>query len=114
MLPVSWQMGCDFCFASAMFWSMILKALAAREFFFSFSSDARMARFTSSGISADVRRMSSTSESWSWLINLAKRKTLRRQRQSAEREQPRSEEHTSELQSPMYLVCRLLLEKHIH
>src|SRR5437879_12636197 len=28
--------------------------------------------------------------------------------QSASR---RSEEHTSELQSPMYLVCRLLLEK---
>src|SRR5437879_10366101 len=26
-------------------------------------------------------------------------------------EEPRSEEHTSELQSPMYLVCRLLLEK---
>src|SRR5437762_8359945 len=25
--------------------------------------------------------------------------------------EPRSEEHTSELQSPMYLVCRLLLEK---
>src|SRR5437762_7094524 len=25
----------------------------------------------------------------------------------------RSEEHTSELQSPMYLVCRLLLEKNI-
>src|SRR5437764_4394336 len=25
--------------------------------------------------------------------------------------QMRSEEHTSELQSPMYLVCRLLLEK---
>src|SRR6202166_5434482 len=24
---------------------------------------------------------------------------------------PRSEEHTSELQSPFYLVCRLLLEK---
>src|SRR5499425_1818415 len=27
------------------------------------------------------------------------------------RDIPRSEEHTSELQSPMYLVCRLLLEK---
>src|SRR5437879_7808772 len=27
-----------------------------------------------------------------------------------ERSVPRSEEHTSELQSPMYLVCRLLLE----
>src|ERR1017187_10905284 len=26
----------------------------------------------------------------------------------------RSEEHTSELQSPMYLVCRLLLEKNTH
>src|SRR5437762_7175999 len=26
----------------------------------------------------------------------------------------RSEEHTSELQSPMYLVCRLLLEKISH
>src|SRR5437879_7548151 len=33
-------------------------------------------------------------------------------RQLAERGlSPRSEEHTSELQSPMYLVCRLLLEK---
>src|SRR3712207_7965436 len=28
-----------------------------------------------------------------------------------ERQQPRSEEHTSELQSRQYLVCRLLLEK---
>src|SRR5437762_9871718 len=27
------------------------------------------------------------------------------------RSRGRSEEHTSELQSPMYLVCRLLLEK---
>src|SRR5437762_4349899 len=27
------------------------------------------------------------------------------------RDPARSEEHTSELQSPMYLVCRLLLEK---
>src|SRR5690348_18074150 len=26
-------------------------------------------------------------------------------------DQPRSEEHTSELQSPVHLVCRLLLEK---
>src|SRR3712207_7372169 len=30
------------------------------------------------------------------------------------RRQPRSEEHTSELQSRHYLVCRLLLEKKIH
>src|SRR5215210_1588164 len=30
------------------------------------------------------------------------------------RQSTRSEEHTSELQSPMYLVCRLLLEKKKH
>src|SRR5437764_5273042 len=30
------------------------------------------------------------------------------------RDATRSEEHTSELQSPMYLVCRLLLEKKKH
>src|SRR5437762_8125491 len=30
---------------------------------------------------------------------------------AARRRRNRSEEHTSELQSPMYLVCRLLLEK---
>src|SRR5437764_5725964 len=32
-------------------------------------------------------------------------------RRRAIRNRRRSEEHTSELQSPMYLVCRLLLEK---
>src|SRR5436189_2617384 len=31
--------------------------------------------------------------------------------EGAEARGVRSEEHTSELQSPMYLVCRLLLEK---
>src|SRR5437764_9821884 len=37
----------------------------------------------------------------------------RRHRQAAQAadRRGRSEEHTSELQSPMYLVCRLLLEK---
>src|SRR5436189_2194350 len=36
---------------------------------------------------------------------------VRRGHQSNVPTWPRSEEHTSELQSPMYLVCRLLLEK---
>src|SRR5437762_6979569 len=35
----------------------------------------------------------------------------RRSISSARAASRRSEEHTSELQSPMYLVCRLLLEK---
>src|SRR3712207_9220964 len=34
-----------------------------------------------------------------------------RRRERGERERRRSEEHTSELQSRQYLVCRLLLEK---
>src|SRR5437764_9854109 len=37
--------------------------------------------------------------------------TLERMRQLTLEVSCRSEEHTSELQSPMYLVCRLLLEK---
>src|SRR5437762_7080810 len=37
--------------------------------------------------------------------------TPRRCRDAAHAHRARSEEHTSELQSPMYLVCRLLLEK---
>src|SRR5437762_6770306 len=36
------------------------------------------------------------------------------QRAQLGRNLDRSEEHTSELQSPMYLVCRLLLEKKKH
>src|SRR5437763_3523822 len=34
-----------------------------------------------------------------------------RKRDEHMKDDERSEEHTSELQSPMYLVCRLLLEK---
>src|SRR5437879_7684603 len=45
-------------------------------------------------------------------VGLERRRTPR-QREAVERIRrvTRSEEHTSELQSPMYLVCRLLLEK---
>src|SRR5258708_30654826 len=39
------------------------------------------------------------------------RPTLVRDRLAGHRQVPRSEEHTSELQSPDHLVCRLLLEK---
>src|SRR5258708_31433896 len=37
--------------------------------------------------------------------------SCRYHRKRAQREPERSEEHTSELQSPDHLVCRLLLEK---
>src|SRR5437879_8143244 len=43
----------------------------------------------------------------------AARETMKRYtwERAARQLEERSEEHTSELQSPMYLVCRLLLEK---
>src|SRR3712207_7246477 len=41
------------------------------------------------------------------------RRGLRRRRVRRGAPRPRSEEHTSELQSRQYLVCRLLLEKKI-
>src|SRR2546422_5257481 len=37
--------------------------------------------------------------------------TTERRRQRPQHQGPRSEEHTSELQSRLHLVCRLLLEK---
>src|SRR5580704_19767201 len=40
-----------------------------------------------------------------------RRWNCRRRRKSRPCRRPRSEEHTSELQSPVHLVCRLLLEK---
>src|SRR2546426_11728316 len=43
---------------------------------------------------------------WGWIRQIAASKALMRIRRNQ-----RSEEHTSELQSPCNLVCRLLLEK---
>src|SRR2546422_8043191 len=46
----------------------------------------------------------------SWGRSLSKTCASKR-RNSARSSEPRSEEHTSELQSRLHLVCRLLLEK---
>src|ERR1041385_8927159 len=70
MLPVSWQIGCDFCLASTILRSMIFMADSAIVPFFSCSNELRMAVRTSSGISAEVRLINSTRESWSELIKL--------------------------------------------
>src|SRR5437879_12788190 len=43
--------------------------------------------------------------------SVARRQSVGRHCVGREENEGRSEEHTSELQSPMYLVCRLLLEK---
>ena len=68
MLPVSWQIGWDLFFASAIFWSMIFIALSAIVPFFSLFKAPTMALCTSSGISVEVRRISSNNESWSSFI----------------------------------------------
>src|SRR2546425_7348843 len=46
-----------------------------------------------------------------WFGDLAQARVLRSMERFAREVMPRSEEHTSELQSLAYLVCRLLLEK---
>src|SRR3712207_8113324 len=46
-----------------------------------------------------------------WVGNTGEDKGERIKGKGRNREQKRSEEHTSELQSRQYLVCRLLLEK---
>src|SRR5205807_10256211 len=63
---------------------------------------------TSARLAVAVRKMSCTTR------NSSPRKTASARWRSASDWQgfsPRSEEHTSELQSPCNLVCRLLLEK---
>src|SRR4051794_41339225 len=45
------------------------------------------------------------------LVNDEAIRLLRIPGDAVDAQQPRSEEHTSELQSPVHLVCRLLLEK---
>src|SRR5436189_1462055 len=48
---------------------------------------------------------------WSWTLRFLRYRPASRIGESEGSTTIRSEEHTSELQSPMYLVCRLLLEK---
>src|SRR5438552_6128440 len=54
---------------------------------------------------------SSRSIRWAWWTRYARLQGLRSARERRCNRTDRSEEHTSELQSPDHLVCRLLLEK---
>src|SRR5882762_3372375 len=73
MLPVSWQIGCDFCLARSILRSMIFMADSAMVPCFSRWSAEMMAACTSSGISADVRRINSSIESCSAFIAFSSR-----------------------------------------
>src|SRR5437764_10982217 len=62
-----------------------------------------------SSVSRNDRLTSTRSKARRWRGLMGARAATSAPPRSAARR--RSEEHTSELQSPMYLVCRLLLEK---
>src|SRR5207244_6232224 len=55
-----------------------------------------------------------TRETCRWCWRATARKSNRRRCCSGKSNSSRSEEHTSELQSPDHIVCRLLLEKKNH
>src|SRR4051794_41933189 len=87
-----------FVFSSLLF-------LASSFFFFFFNDTATTEIYTLSlhdALPISASRQRSTSSTAPGLLGST--------RHSADR-RPRSEEHTSELQSPVHLVCRLLLEK---
>src|SRR5437762_8944855 len=70
-------------------------------------NDRRVSRFFIGGdetILAKPQRQTSPQRHWVYAYQIEPP-------QSDAQFAKRSEEHTSELQSPMYLVCRLLLEK---
>src|SRR5205823_10377432 len=83
------------------------------------ASYCALARIFDSGATRPTRRKSSTAPPPSpafcfaspSLYTLAARRSVRSARIAASVYKERSEEHTSELQSLAYLVCRLLLEK---
>src|SRR5437764_2268712 len=85
-------------------------------FFFFFNDSATTEIYTLSlhdalPISGSSSARSSRVSRWSnWSTRKVRAKPPIKFR-SATASRARSEEHTSELQSPMYLVCRLLLEK---
>src|SRR5256885_11905207 len=60
------------------------------------------------GVSLEVLRRGHRADT---VLTGAAQRAVRRGQEIGTLEPPRSEEHTSELQSPCNLVCRLLLEK---
>src|SRR6266404_5499075 len=85
--------------------SITVRSLAASAFFFFFNNTAPPRLYTLSLHDALPISLSPSSPARNFLRNVS--------RVAAEELAPtrRSEEHTSELQSLAYLVCRLLLEK---
>src|SRR5690348_18025545 len=78
-------------------------------FFFLFSSNLRILHSFPTRRSSDLAtRYSCAASCWNRSSTAHSWKSVRA---SCRRAWRRSEEHTSELQSPVHLVCRLLLEK---
>src|SRR5258708_23378176 len=78
-----------------------------RSTLFPYTTLFRSRRFSASLLSASARMNGSHALN----LNASGYATLRSSFFDEQGNHPRSEEHTSELQSPDHLVCRLLLEK---
>src|SRR5437762_10656163 len=73
---------------------------------------SRVSQAHAGGTATDARNPAADAQAAVRTTNREISRTHRSDRGSrGQRAKGRSEEHTSELQSPMYLVCRLLLEK---
>src|SRR3712207_7208474 len=80
-----------------------------RSTLFPYTTLSRSQTYARDRPSADTRRASTTSSA-----SAGSRSPSSPRSPSGRSNTPRSEEHTSELQSRQYLVCRLLLEKKHH
>src|SRR5947208_10246309 len=80
------------------------------------SAKANARLYDAAGLARTVRALRSGGALAVWSTSDDPKFTERLSRAgfTARTERVRSEEHTSELQSPDHLVCRLLLEKKIH
>src|SRR5258708_32583253 len=87
----------------------MLTRILSQSFFFFFNDTATTEIYTLSLHDA-LPISSSKKKSAGWLGHSARGASREVFRETAA-PNPRSEEHTSELQSPDHLVCRLLLEK---
>src|SRR2546425_10725422 len=85
-------------------YSVLLPINASHFFFLMIRRPPRSTLFPYTTLFRSARRRRSTSATWARFISSSRSAT-------ATRPSFRSEEHTSELQSLAYLVCRLLLEK---
>src|SRR3712207_8595394 len=82
-----------------------------RSTLFPYTTLFRSARYPAQDLTPQQQRARTLAVLIDQLLGLARRQAVLMVLEDTHWIDPRSEEHTSELQSRQYLVCRLLLEK---